>query len=94
MTDAELNLLKKQIADEEERRKKAALAADGNVVLDTSIIEAKLEVIITNLKNEVALLDKLNITSNNIYSKLEELSLKLLEALAIGMPLLQSANKG
>lgn len=95
MTDQELAALKKQIEDEEERRRQAALAAaEGDITLDTTVIENKLDTIITNLKAEVAQLDKLNITAANTYAKLEELSLHLLNALAIGLPLLQSVNKG
>lgn len=101
MTNAELEKLKKQIeeaqaavAAEEERRKKAAELGVSAVEIDTSKIESQLDLIISDSHQSVALLVRLNQVSDQIYAKLEKISLDLLQLMQLGMPLLEKANKG
>lgn len=80
-------------AIEEEKARQAALA-EGGVIIDMTEVERRLDAVVINGANAVKLLQRLNQVSDNIYLKLEELSLKLLEVMAIGMPLLQrESNK-
>lgn len=101
MTNAELEKLKKQIEDaqaavlaEEERRKRAAELGVSGVEIDTSKIESQLDDIIADEKQSVALLNRFNQVSDQIYAKLEKISLDLLRLMEAGMPLLEKANKG
>ena len=100
MTNDELNKLRQQVEDtliaiDEEEKRRAQAAKNGGVSLDTSEVELRLDALIIHGENQVQLLQRLNQVSDQIYNKLEELSLKLLEVIAVGMPLLQDArNKG
>lgn len=83
----QLATIAKAIEDEEKR-----IAAGGSS-LDTTIIERKMDDIVGFQKAEIQELKDLNIEADRTYAKLEELSLRLLNALALGMPLLEKANR-
>ena len=96
MTNAQLEELRKQaqeaidaIAAEEERRKRLAeLGGGGSIDIDLTRVEKDLDALVINGNNQVKLLERLNAVGDQTYNKLEELSLKLAEVMAVGMPLL------
>jgi hypothetical protein len=91
---ANLDELKKQIEEEEARRAKLEAAGLTGLEMDIDLtaIEDRLSALVINGNNQVKLLERLNVVSDNIYAKLEELSLKLLQLAALGLPLLQKAQ--
>ena len=57
-------------------------------------METRLDVLNIHAGNQVKLLERLNQVADMTYKKLEEISLNLLQLMALGMPLLEKANKG
>lgn len=98
MTDEELKELKERaqqaLADiEAEEKRRAALPKGGAVNMDLRPVLDRMQQIEKANEDQARLLERLNQVSDNLYAKLEKISLDLLQVMALGMPLLQEARR-